>query len=59
MNSFNDWNDVLAMKGLREAVVAYAIAEAPEYLEGRTRGQAAPCKVTRLKVAEGRDFRSA
>jgi hypothetical protein len=33
MNNFNDWNDVLAMKGLREAVVAYAIAEAPEYLE--------------------------
>ena len=33
MNSFNDWNDVQAMKGLREAVVAYATAEAPEYLE--------------------------
>ncbi|MEY3852998.1 MAG: hypothetical protein RI910_1978, partial [Verrucomicrobiota bacterium] len=26
---------------------------------GRIRGQAAPCKVTRLKVAEGREFRSA
>ena len=33
MNNFNDWNDVLAMKGLREAVMAYATAEAPEYLE--------------------------
>ena len=33
MNDFIDWEDVLAMKGLREAVVAYAIAEAPEYLE--------------------------
>ena len=31
MNDFIDWEDVLAMKGLREAVVAYAIAEAPEY----------------------------
>ncbi len=26
---------------------------------GRTRGQAAPREVTRLKVAEGREFRSA
>jgi hypothetical protein len=26
---------------------------------GRTRGQAAPCEVTRLKVAEGREFKSA
>ena len=33
MNSFNDWNDVLAMKGLREAAVAYAVESAPEYLE--------------------------
>ncbi len=33
MNNFSDWNHVLAMKGLREAVVTYAIAEAPEYLE--------------------------
>lgn len=32
MNSFNDWNDVLAMKGLREAAVAYAVESAPEYL---------------------------
>jgi len=33
MSSFNDWNDVLAMKGLREAAVAYAVESAPEYLE--------------------------
>lgn len=33
MNNFTDWNHVLAMKGLREAVVAHASAEAPEYLE--------------------------
>lgn len=33
MNNFSDWNHVLAMKGLREAVVTYSIAEAPEYLE--------------------------
>jgi len=33
MNDFTDWKDVLGMKGLREAVVAYAVAEAPEYLE--------------------------
>jgi hypothetical protein len=26
---------------------------------GRTRGQAAPCEVTRLKVVKGREFRSA
>jgi hypothetical protein len=38
MNNFNDWNDVLAMKGLREAVMAYAKAEAPEYLEERADG---------------------
>jgi hypothetical protein len=28
-------------------------------VRGRTRGQAAPREVTRLKVAEGREFRSA
>jgi hypothetical protein len=33
MNNFSDWKDVLAMKGLREAVVEYATAQAPEYLE--------------------------
>ena len=33
MNRFYDWKDVLAMKGLRKAVVEYAMAEAPEYLE--------------------------
>jgi hypothetical protein len=33
VNNFSDWNHVVAMKGLREAVVTYAIAEAPEYLE--------------------------
>lgn len=33
MNNFNDWNDVLAMKGLREAVITYAKREAREYLE--------------------------
>jgi hypothetical protein len=29
MNDFIDWEDVLAMKGLREAAVAYAVEEAP------------------------------
>lgn len=33
MNDFIDWEDVLAMKGLREAVLAYAAESAPEYLE--------------------------
>ena len=33
MNDFIDWEDVLAMKGLREAAVAYAVGEAPRYLE--------------------------
>jgi hypothetical protein len=33
MNVFYDWKDVLALKGLRDAVVAYAVEEAPEYLE--------------------------
>lgn len=33
MNNFYDWKDVLAMKGLREAAVAYAVEQAPEYLE--------------------------
>ncbi len=33
MNVFYDWKDVLAMKGLRDAIVAYAVEEAPEYLE--------------------------
>ena len=32
MNTFYDWKEVLAMKGLREAVFEYAMAEAPEYL---------------------------
>jgi hypothetical protein len=33
MNDFIDWEDVLAMKGLREVVLAYAVEHAPEYLE--------------------------
>jgi len=33
MNSFDDWNEVLALVGLREAAVAYAVESAPEYLE--------------------------
>ena len=33
MNDFIDWEDVLAMKGLREAAMAYAAEEAPKYLE--------------------------
>jgi hypothetical protein len=33
MNDFIEWEDVLAMKGLRESVVAYAVESAPEYLE--------------------------
>ncbi len=33
MNAFYDWKEVLAMKGLREAVVAYAMADAPWCLE--------------------------
>jgi len=32
-NNFNDWKDVLALKGLREAVLLYAADEASEYLE--------------------------
>ena len=38
MNDFIDWEDVLAMKGLREAAVAYAVEEAPEYLEEGSEG---------------------
>ena len=33
MNSFYDWKDILAMKGLREAAIAFASKESPEYLE--------------------------
>ena len=33
MNDFIDWEDVLAMKGLREVVLAYAVEHATEYLE--------------------------
>mgnify|MGYP000247311583 FL=1 len=33
MNDFIDWEDVLAMKGLREVVLVYAVEHAPEYLE--------------------------
>lgn len=33
MNDFIDWDDVLAMTGLREAVVAYAVEQMPECLE--------------------------
>ena len=38
MKRFYDWKDVLAMKELREAVVEYAKAEAPEYLEEEADG---------------------
>jgi hypothetical protein len=38
-------------------VALYTIS--PESELGRTWGQAAPCEVTRLKVVEGREFRSA
>ena len=33
MNSFSNWDDVLAISAIREAAVAYAAQEAPEYLE--------------------------
>jgi hypothetical protein len=33
MKNFYDWKEILAMKGLRDQVMAYALAEAPEYLE--------------------------
>jgi hypothetical protein len=33
MNNFYDWEGILAMKGLREAVVSYAMSDAPECLE--------------------------
>jgi len=33
MNNFYDWEGILAMKGLREAVVAYAMSDAPGCLE--------------------------
>jgi hypothetical protein len=33
MNTFYDWKEVLAMKGLREATLAYAMSDAPECLE--------------------------
>jgi hypothetical protein len=38
MNDFIDWKDVLAMSGLREVVLAYAVEHAPEYLEERPDG---------------------
>ena len=33
MNNFYDWKEVMAMKGLRETVLAYAMTDAPECLE--------------------------
>jgi hypothetical protein len=33
MNKYYDWKDVLSMKGLREAVLAYATSNALEYLQ--------------------------
>jgi hypothetical protein len=33
MNNFYDWEGILAMKGLREAGVAYAMSDAPGCLE--------------------------
>ena len=38
MNSFSDWDDVLAVSAIREAAVAYAAQEAPEYLEESPEG---------------------
>ena len=38
MNSFSDWDDVLAVSAIREAAVAYAAQEAPEYLEESLEG---------------------
>ncbi len=38
MNSFSDWADVLAISAIREAAVAYAAQEAPEYLEESPEG---------------------
>ena len=38
MNSFSDWDDVLAISAIREAAVAYAAQEAPEYLEESPEG---------------------
>jgi hypothetical protein len=38
MNSFSDWDDVLAVSAIREAAVAYVAQEAPEYLEESPEG---------------------
>jgi hypothetical protein len=38
MNSFPNWDDVLAISAIREAAVAYAAQEAPEYLEESPEG---------------------
>ena len=38
MNSFSDWDGVLAISAIREAAVAYAAQEAPEYLEESLEG---------------------
>ncbi len=38
MNSFSNWDDVLAISAIREATVAYAAQEAPEYLEESPEG---------------------
>ncbi len=38
MNSFSDWDDVLPISAIREAAVAYAAQEAPEYLEESPEG---------------------
>ncbi len=76
MSEIHDWEGAIKAPGLREALLAYGLAEgqieegeglpedeeelkymAAEAIEagdtefGQTRGQAAPCEVTRLKVA--------
>jgi len=38
MNGFSDWDDVLAVSAIREAAIAYAAQEAPEYLEESPEG---------------------
>ena len=53
MNNFYDWKDVLAMQGLREAAVAYAVEQAPEYLEEGPDGTKGP------NTGSGRTFLSA
>jgi hypothetical protein len=53
------WDPMTQTLEIRDREGFKSAKKLPTPTRGRTRGQAAPCEVTRLKVVKGREFRSA